>query len=279
MQALKIRSAAGIELWHPVSIYDLVAQHNIDVWFLEASSLEGMYSKSPNKPPAILLGSERPMGRQVFTCAHEFGHHVFKHGIRVDSLIQGKGSKKKFDPDEFLADSFAGFLLMSKAAVENAFSVREWDVRAPAPYQVFVIAGYLGVGYSTLIQHMSNALRILPRNTARELLRHQPKTIRSKILGHSFDTNLVIVDSHWKIRPIDIQVGDLLLINSRPLCETSCLRLVGDHPQGWLFQAATPGTGKLQSAIDNWAAQVRVSSRGFHGWAKYLYQPKGEDDE
>src|SRR5437762_13235377 len=84
--ALKVRRAAGITLWAPVCVYDLADQLEVEVRFVDIPSMEGMYYK--NNLPAIFVSSLRPAGRQAFNCAHELGHHIFKHGSRIDKMTE-----------------------------------------------------------------------------------------------------------------------------------------------------------------------------------------------
>src|SRR6266487_5305298 len=175
--ALRVRQSAGLGIWTPMCIYDVAEELGLEVRFVDISSMEGMYCK--NAAPLILVSSLRPSGRQAFTCGHELGHHIYKHGTRIDEIIGRPAAKSRFDPEEFLADCFAGFLLMPKSAVSRAFAIRGWDICSCTPLQLYTVAGTFGVGYTTLIQHLSSTLNLLPRSRANELARISPKQIRS----------------------------------------------------------------------------------------------------
>ena len=141
-KALETRKILGKNLYEPICIYDAANELNVKVQFMEASSMEGLYSKIPR--PTILLSALRPAGRRVYTCAHELGHHVFGHGFRIDELVEQLYQTSRFDPDEFLVDCYAGLLLMPKSAVANAFNIRGWDVNKINEFQVFNVASWLG---------------------------------------------------------------------------------------------------------------------------------------
>ena len=277
-KALQVRKAARIKPWEPICVFDLVEENGIEVWFVEAPSLEGMHCRKSKSKSVIFLGSERPLGRKAFTCAHEYGHNVFGHGTKIDSVEEELGRKKGFQPEEYLANSFAGFLLMPKLAVENAFSSRDWDIASPSPIEIYTIAGYFAVGYSTLVNHMAYTLRVLSRPITRELLKKQPKDIRAALLGHPRDGNLVIVDMKWKRDSIDIEVGDLILLETRSLCESACIHCVGRTPQGWLFEGRAPGIGRLESPLDEWSSLVRVSRPAFKGRNRYRHYAEEDED-
>ena len=147
--ALGFRQRYGYKLWEPVSPYDVAARLRVEVRFVDIPSLEGMYLKCTPEP-TILLPSDRPAGRQTFSCAHEAGHHEFSNGSRIDEYFDLGAPVARFDPVEFMADTFAGFLLMPKVAVEHGFAARGLRLATCTPEQIYIVAGWLGVGYETL---------------------------------------------------------------------------------------------------------------------------------
>jgi hypothetical protein len=271
--ALKVRRSNHYGLWSPLCPYDLAETLGVEVRFVDISRMEGMYSR---EPAAIFVSSLRPAGRQSFTCAHELGHHVFKHGARIDEIILD--SKKNDDSEEFLADCFAGFLLMSKSAVTRAFSVRNWDIASCTPLQLYVVAGWLGVGYTTLIHHMSATLRLLSQQLSKNLQKISPKSIRSTYLGAEVNEELTIVDAHWSERAIDIQVGDLIHLPSGVSSEGNCIHLQEECKSGLLFCGSAPGLGRFHNLSSGWSAYVRVSRRDYIGRSIFRHLEDEPDD-
>jgi hypothetical protein len=269
--AVRLRRDSGVGTISAICIYDFVESHEIETRFCDLPSLEGMYSASPG--PLILLSSERPEGRRTFTCAHEFGHHVFGHGMRVDT--EGVGLYSDND-EEFLVDCFAGFLLMPNVSIRHAYICRGWNLSAPSAIQVFTIASYFGVGYSTLIHHMTNGLGLLDRTAAQGLLGVQPKDIRRQLTGR-IDSNLVVVDNHWNDRPIDVQVGDVVHLPMNAEIEGSCAYLLSTLSTGRLFEARAQGIGRFYIDKPRWSAFVRVSRRNYTGRSRYRFLEEGED--
>lgn len=215
--ALRMRKRAGNNLDESVCVYDLAQRLGVEVRFLDIPSMEGMYCNSGK--PHIILSSLRPPGRRAFTCAHELGHHSRGDGMQVDELVEQWGRYRRFDPKEFAADCFAGALLMPKMAVEKAFALREWPIRECTPDQVYVISNYFGVGYTTLIHHLSIALLLIPRPHADRLLKIKPRQARALALGWETSETVWIVDAYWTGRPIDIEVDDLVLVHGQPTLE------------------------------------------------------------
>jgi len=273
--ALTMRTSKGKNLVDPICIYDLAEELGLEVRFADAPSLEGMYSSSPR--PAIILGSERPAGRRVYTCGHEVGHHHFRHGTRVDELRSDDAGTLPFDPEEFLAQSFAGFLLMPKLALCNAFSVREWKPSEATPQQIYIISNLFGVTYTGLINHMANSLGLLPATNADKLRGIKLGDIRADFIADP-KRQLLVVDKFWKARAIDMEVGDLVLAPSNVVCEGHCLNHVAQTAKGEIFEASHPGHGRFADSASDWASFVRVSRRFYVGRSIYRHLEEVADE-
>src|SRR6185312_15295352 len=96
VKALETRKKAGYRLLDPISVYDLADKMGVDVRFFDLPSMEGMYRGAPR--PTIVVSSLRPPGRQVYTAAHELGHHLFGHGSQFDELVEDRTQQRRFDP-------------------------------------------------------------------------------------------------------------------------------------------------------------------------------------
>lgn len=277
-KALRVRRAAGHEHVKPICVYDLADSLGIEVRFDPFPSLEGMYRKSPS--PLIVLSSLRPRGRQAFTCAHELGHHVYGHGTRVDDLIGEDRRKALADPTEFLADCFAAGLLMPKVAVEHSFAIRGWDVRRCTAEQIYTIAGLFGVGYTTLIGHVSRTLGLLHSSEADKLRSLSPKSIRSSLLGRESSGNVLVVDEHWPATAIDIGVGDTILFPLGTLLEGNCAQAHSGSLGMTAIEGVMPGIGRVSQPDAGWASFVRVSRAGYAGRSifRHLEDPDYEAD-
>ena len=272
--ALEIRKTKE-NLLNPICIYDLAEELKIEVRFADIPSLEGMYSNSPR--PAIIIGSERPAGRRVYTCGHELGHHVFGHGTRVDELRTEGSGASSFEPEEFLVQTFSGFLLMPKLAVCNAFKVRGWKPELATPEQIYRISNLFGVTYTALIKHMG-VLELLPRQQSEKLMRVQLKDIRSTFIPDP-KRQLVMVDIFWRGRAIDLEVGDLILTPVEAIGEGGCLAKVGQTDHGGLYEAVQPGRGRLFESATGWASYIRVSRQSYVGRSIYRHFEEESNDE
>lgn len=276
VRAYSVRGDAGLPLDVPVCVFDLALGMGIDVWFKAIPRMEGMYCKDPG--PAIVVSSLRPAGRQAYTGGHEVGHHVYGHGTRVDELI-GPGGRGADLEEEFLADCFAGFLLMPKAAVVRGFASRGWAPATATPEQVFAVAGWLGVGYDALVTHMHASLRLLNQRQAAALRKVTPKKIKSQLIGRDWAEELLVADPQWEGRAFDIQVGDAILVPPGVVVEHVGLTAGSDSLFNTVLRGTAPGRGRILDPATGWAAFVRVSRREYVGRARFRHLEESDDDD
>ena len=264
--ALETRTMAGVGKRAPICAYDLAEQLGVEVKFVRGSSFDGLYSKTTR---TILVPSERPPGRQAFSCAHELGHWRFEHGTTLDGLRQTEHFTAT-TPDEFLANSFAAHLLMPPWTVKKAFDLRSWATSLASPEQIFVIAGQLGVGYSTLVYHMSRSLQLMSRRTADQLLRRSPKDIRRVLLDGADSDYLLVADDHWDPQvPLDLRVGDYAMVPPVDSIDGSSVKSVASTRRGNVINGVAPGISRLEAR--SWTAFVRVRRKDFAGRAIYRH--------
>lgn len=264
--ALRLRRDHGRVLEHAVCPFSFADELKLSVHFVAAASLEGLYAPDKN---AIILGSLRPRARRSFTCAHELGHHVFGHGFRIDEV-----DAREHDDAEFVANRFASALLMPKLAVDAAFFRRGRTAATCDPMSVYIVAGYLGIGYSTLLGHLAYTLRAIAPGRAREL-DIPPDRVRKTILGSAPPRGLVVVDQHWLGRPVDVEVDDLVILPKGTLVDGAAIRLVSSHALGVAAQAVRRGIATARAG--NWSGTLRVSEHRYAGLAEYRHL--GDDDE
>ncbi len=261
--ALQLRRSLSIPRELPVNVFDIAGAIGIDVRFLDLSSLEGMFCRDPG--PRILLPSlkHRPRGRVAFSCAHELGHFALNHDTRFDEC---PGTAPQYGPkssEEFAADAFAGSLLMPRQAVLSSFARRRWISDTATPLQLFIVAGEMGVGYETLLTHLSVVLGLLPSARIEDCRRIAPKTIRSDFLQDEDSGDLVIIDEAWAPVPVDLQIGDLIALSSAPTARFLLLEPVSDRGDWNIFRAHRSGIEDV--VIGERTITVRVARYGYVG--------------
>jgi Zn-dependent peptidase ImmA (M78 family) len=253
----------------------LVAEkRGCEVRFMALPSLEGVYSPTPRS--VIILGSQRPAGRRAFTCAHELGHHEFKHGARIEQLKVVR-SLNDDDPDEFLADMFAACLLMSQGCVRRALKDRGIQPVKAEPMQIFRLASFLGVGYGTLIDHMTWTLKLLPPQQRDRLLQVQPKELKAQF-GGAPQSEVILVDGLWRNRAVDLEIGDLLVLHQDAFVEDSPRLISKGRIDGQeTFKAVSRGYLRAIHNDSGWAVNIRVASKHYEGLTRYRFLEDEED--
>ncbi|HMO80026.1 MAG TPA: ImmA/IrrE family metallo-endopeptidase [Pyrinomonadaceae bacterium] len=273
--ALKVRSRAKADLVSPVCPYDICQELDISVKFVDVN-MEGVYVREPK--PRIVISALRPLARRNFTCGHELGHHVFGHSSNLDLLIKDREDENYDSPEEFLADSFSSFLLLPALGVRKAFASRSWNAASASPVQIYTVACNFGVGYATLVNHLTYSLNQISRTQAKKLLRSSPQTIREGILDHPSSDPLIIVDRHWLAPTADVEVGTTLLLPSDALPSNDTLIQVDDSPFPTLFRAIRTGVVRVSTRDNSWGIFVRIMPFQFQGLARYRHLEADEDD-
>ena len=274
-QAQHVRMKCGISRTAAVDPFQVTEKRKCEVWLMSLPSLEGVYS--PNPRPAIILGSQRPVGRRMFTCAHELGHHEFGHGMRVEELNSIRFNADK-DPDEFLADMFAAFLLMSQGSVRRALKNRRIQSKAIEPMQIFRLASFLGVGYGTLIEHMTWTLGLLNPQQRKSLIKTQPKDLKDQF-GGSPQSEVVLVDEFWRDRAVDLEVGDILIMHHAVVVEdnprlTPIAMIDGQRT----FKSVSRGYLRAFKENSDWAVNIRIAPKCYEGLARYRFLNDPEEN-
>ena len=112
------------------------------------------------------------------------------------------------------------------------------------------------------------------------LLAVPPSEIRRKLVGGGTIANIVVVDAAWTGRPVDVHVGDHLLLPADALIDqrpSLLLKMTGDVAAGVLWEAKRPGIGRIVGS--GWSSFVRVSRHGYIGRSMFRHlEPAGDDD-
>jgi hypothetical protein len=114
---------------------------------------------------------------------------------------------------------------------------------------------------------------------AQELMRISPKQIREKIAGRPINESVIIVDQQWTGRPIDTEVGDLILTDKSISFEGKCLSLVEENLMGRIYCGVRPGIGRLVCSKTDWASYIRVSRQQYTGLNLYRHLEDPDYDQ
>jgi Zn-dependent peptidase ImmA (M78 family) len=269
------RAKAKLDQAGPICIYGLCYALGVTVRFNNIN-MEGMYQRGV--PPRIHLSACRPLPRRAFNCAHELGHHVFGHGSSIDELREDAKEHTWEDSKEFLAETFAGFTLMPIIGLRRAFAIRGWTPESATAAQMFIIACDFGVGYATLLTHLSAGVNMISRARAVALQRVTPKALRVGILGSITPEPLIVADRHRAAPTLDAEVNTLLLLPPRAEAAGDGLAHERDLASGRLFRAVRPGIVQVNADAGAWAAFVRIAPEAYVGLAQYRHLEDDPDE-
>ena len=269
------RAKAKLDQHGPICIYGLCETLGVTVRFNNIN-MEGMYQRG--MPPRIHLSVHRPLPRRAYNCAHELGHHVFGHGSSIDELREDAKEHPWEDPKEFLVDTFAGFTLMATMGLRRAFAARGWTPETATAAQMFTIACDFGVGYGTLLTHLSTGLNMITRARATALQRVTPKALRADILGAPTTEPLIVADRYRTGPTLDAEVKMLLLLPPGAKTTGSSIAYESDLADGRLFRAVRPGIVQANADNDAWAAFVRIAPEAYVGLARYRHLEEDPDE-
>jgi len=274
MQAASdLRDRLDLDPFGPVDPYAAAQALGVKVVLLGAS-MEGFYFKGP--PGRILLSALRPVGRRTFTCAHELGHHIFGHGSTMDQLQEDERPDTN-KPDEILANGFAAFFLMPSVGVRGAFTLRGWKIESATPTQIFTIACQYGVGYQTLVSHLSYTLRDITAARRVELERWTPQRIRRQLLKDEFDS-LIIIDRDNEASGFDVEKGAAILLPNDLDVNGIALAHMGSFDTDTdLYRAVKRGVSTVEGLDEQF--KIRVMPKEYKGAAanRFLEDPDEED--
>lgn len=271
--ALDVRKRAEVPRLDPVNIFDCAQKLKVEVRFIVGGTFEGMYEKERK---VIILPVDRPAGRRVFTCAHELAHWRYKHGSMLDDSATVEDYNN--NPQERLANMFAGFLLMPPPAVEDAAQSLAIEYSNCTAEQIYELASWFGVSYASMLGHLKWALRKIDFTRYEQLKRVAPREIRSRFLAGRKSQHLIVMNRMTPRTPIDMEVGDLALLPAGVANSGRSLNIIESTPVHTLVEAVCPGVALLHTTNNSWSAAARIMRRSYTGRAVFR-NLESDDDE
>ncbi|MCU7549822.1 ImmA/IrrE family metallo-endopeptidase [Chitinophagaceae bacterium LB-8] len=265
LKADEIRMQLGLDIFEPVNIFDSCISLGVTVRFVDIN-MEGMYLVQEDEThPTIVLSSLRPLPRRCYTCGHELGHHVFKHGSKIDGLSHTEEPSTSNESEEFLVDSFAGALLMPIAGIQAEFAKRNWTAQNASPLEFYMISSIFGTGYQTLIVHCRTN-KIINEAKASILLKSKPAKIFKDLFTCSADNSYFkIFDGKSEISVIDLEVSNYIIFPSNFIVEGDHLQKVQQTSIGTGYIAARPGIVRVTSNEGAVSSFVRIQNFRYVG--------------
>jgi Zn-dependent peptidase ImmA (M78 family) len=266
-----VRDKLGLNMFEPINIYDTCESLDISIRFINVN-MEGIYVKSDkHNKPTILLSNERPLPRRVFTCAHEYGHHYYQHGSKIDTLSHTNQYTKEQDEEELLVNAFAGSLLMPVAGIQAEFVKRNINPYIANPIDFYIVSSYYGVGYQTLIYHCK-VNRIIDFNKMKELLKYTPaKIFKEHISGSASISHFKCYDNHSQPLVSDFEISNYLVAPNNSTVEANYLESIGLCSLGTVYATKKRGITTIKSPNFKNDLTVRIQDKNYEGLSIYRH--------
>ena len=261
-RALSARLRFGFALDAPCDVYELIGKYGLGLRFMGVSTMDGLYLND-GFTGSVNVSTLRPSGHQRFTAAHELGHFIFGHGAQLDEKIEKMESNSA---EEDAADAFARHLLMPKRAVLRGFSCLDTTPATAGSEDYYTIASWLGVGYSTLIQHTRWTLGLIDGAKLHMLMVKSPQQIkRSRVpsVAWSGRKELWPLQPWWEGVNLHLQCGDVVTGIESPSPE---------HFDLGPGHAVASRVGQLQALlVGGGAVSLNISRADYIGMYQYRY--------
>lgn len=171
-----------------IDVFDSIDRTGAALMFQPLDKLLGAFMKQDGAA-GIILNTERPLGMQRFTAAHELGHLTLDHDPHADDegiLRRGPTPDgrmfKSVAPQEREADAFASYFLLPPHLITAQMQAQGWDVHSfSSPETVYQASLRFGTSYSGAVYGLERE-RVIGAGLRRELLKTRPQTLKLALL-------------------------------------------------------------------------------------------------
>lgn len=178
----------GVKRAQRVDVFDSIDRAGAALMFQPLDKLLGAFMKQ-NGVAGIIVNTQRPLGMQRFTAAHELGHlhlghrpHADDEGILRRGPIADGRVFNRVSPEEREADSFASYFLLPPHLITAQMTLQGWEAHHfTSPEIVYQASLRFGTSYSGAVYGLERE-RVIGADLRRQLLTVQPKILKNKLL-------------------------------------------------------------------------------------------------
>lgn len=202
---------------------------------LGEDSIQGFAAVHTGERLIVTNSSER-LGREIFTAAHEIGHHEFDIDLQRPSIIHDEqiGIFNNENAVEYRADCFAAHFLMPKEGISKAIKELGKKNSEITYFDVIKLQIEFGVSYNAMVKRL-NTLGFINSTKARELYAYYENSgmglnglfnrmnVETKLIERSYVTQIPIkyfnyLQENYENNLISYDVLEKVLnkINKRP---------------------------------------------------------------
>lgn len=268
-KASVVRRQLGVNMFQPINIFDSCINLGLTVRFVDVN-MEGLYVKQGHSS-TILISNKRPFPRRGFTCAHELGHHVFNHGLKVDILSDENEVATSKDDDEILVDAFAAALLMPVGGIQAEFAKRSWNFQQASPIDFYTVCSTFGVGYQTLVTHCK-VNDLINESKADLLLKLTPAKIFKTYLGNVENKSYFkVIDQYSELSILDLEISNYIVLPYYMQVEGDYFDKQFDTKIGCMYIAKKAGISTAHSSDGKTSYFIRIQKENYLGLADYRH--------
>ena len=175
-KAEEIRQRFGLAIEAVKDVFHFVEERGILMARrpMGAGGIDGIYAKRKDVALTV-INSDKQLGRQQFTAAHEYAHHLFDNtNLTIDQDIFNAKSLP-----ERRANAFAAHFLMPEAGVRRLLDETR-TFKELSPYDVVHLQYHYGVSYQAALYHLQN-LNIITRVTREKWQELRPTRLALEI--------------------------------------------------------------------------------------------------
>jgi len=202
-----------------IDVYRTIHRQGAVLIFRPMDKLLGAFFRED--AAGIMINTERPVGQQRYTAAHELGHMVMGHNPSADDKNILRRSPINLATDvprqELEADVFASAFLLPTFVIVNHF--RKQDLHPGdilTPHDIYQASLRHGSSYKATLFAYEREKLIEPAQR-REMLKVQPKSLKLDLVAGAYDGNWRHRDV-WRLTEadrdtvIEANPGDLFVL-------------------------------------------------------------------
>ncbi|MFX4221539.1 MAG: ImmA/IrrE family metallo-endopeptidase [Thalassobaculum sp.] len=171
-----------------VDVFECIDRTGAALMFQPMEKLLGAFMKQ-NGTAGIILNTERPLGMQRFTAAHELGHLILNHdphaddeGILRRSPIATGRASRVVPPQEREADAFASYFLLPPYLITEQMKVQGWTPdHFSSPENVYQASLRFGTSYSGAVYGLERE-RVIGASLRQQLIKVPPQKLKLSLL-------------------------------------------------------------------------------------------------
>lgn len=173
-----------------IDVFNCISRVGATLMFQPMDKLLGAYlTKEGNA--GIILNSQRPLGMQRFTAAHELGHFQLKHKSSADGeniLRRGPIANDLYSKDvpgqEREADAFASYFLLPDYLIKEQKDLQKWSSSDLSnPLTIYQASLRFGASYKATV-HALSRMKLVNAGSRKTLLEAKPADMKRHLLSY-----------------------------------------------------------------------------------------------